>query len=54
MNALLVSPRFPDTYWSFRYALSFQGKRAAQPPRGLMAIAALLPAPWKNVSSTPM
>lgn len=23
MNALLVAPRFPDTYWSFRYALSF-------------------------------
>ncbi len=48
MNALLVYPRFPDTYWSFRYALSFQGKRAAQPPLGLMTVAALLPAPWKR------
>ena len=47
MNALLVYPRFPDTYWSFRYALSFQGKRAAQPPLGLMTVAALLPATWK-------
>ena len=46
MNALLVYPRFPDTYWSFRYALSFQGKRAAQPPLGLMTIAALLPDTW--------
>jgi len=46
MNALLVYPRFPDTYWSFRYALSFQGKRAAQPPLGLMTIAALLPTSW--------
>ena len=46
MNALLVYPRFPDTYWSFRYALSFQGKRAAQPPLGLMTVAALLPASW--------
>ncbi|HVU46188.1 MAG TPA: radical SAM protein, partial [Terracidiphilus sp.] len=48
MNALLVYPRFPDTYWSFRYALSFQGKRAAQPPLGLMTIAALLPASWNK------
>jgi len=48
MNALLVYPRFPDTYWSFRYALSFQGKRAAQPPLGLMTIAALLPGPWNK------
>jgi radical SAM superfamily enzyme YgiQ (UPF0313 family) len=46
MNALLVYPRFPDTYWSFRYALAFQGKRAAQPPLGLMTVAALLPASW--------
>jgi len=48
MNALLVYPRFPDTYWSFRYALSFQGKRAAQPPLGLMTVAALLPASWNK------
>jgi radical SAM superfamily enzyme YgiQ (UPF0313 family) len=48
MKALLVYPRFPDTYWSFRYALSFQGKRAAQPPLGLMTIAALLPASWER------
>jgi radical SAM superfamily enzyme YgiQ (UPF0313 family) len=48
MNALLVYPRFPDTYWSFRYALSFQGKRAAQPPLGLMTVAALLPASWNR------
>ena len=48
MNALLVYPRFPDTYWSFRHALSFQGKRAAQPPLGLMTVAALLPASWNK------
>lgn len=46
MNVLLLYPKFPDTYWSFRYALSFQGKRAAQPPLGLMTIAALLPKSW--------
>ena len=48
MNALLIYPKFPDTYWSFRYALSFQGKRAAQPPLGLMTVAALLPASWNK------
>ena len=48
MNVLLVYPGFPDTYWSFRNALSFQGKRAAQPPLGLMTVAALLPASWNK------
>jgi radical SAM superfamily enzyme YgiQ (UPF0313 family) len=46
MNALLIYPKFPDTYWSFKHALSFQGKRAAQPPLGLMTVAALLPRSW--------
>ena len=48
MNTLLVYPQFPDTYWSFKHALSFIGKRAAQPPLGLMTIAALLPASWRK------
>jgi radical SAM superfamily enzyme YgiQ (UPF0313 family) len=48
MNALLVYPEFPETYWSFKHALKFLGKRAAQPPLGLMTVAALLPAEWKK------
>jgi len=48
MNALLVYPQFPDTYWSFKHALKFVGKRAAQPPLGLMTVAALLPAGWQK------
>ncbi len=48
MNVLLIYPKFPDTYWSFKYALKFVGKRAAQPPLGLMTIAALLPGAWKK------
>jgi radical SAM superfamily enzyme YgiQ (UPF0313 family) len=48
MNALLIYPRFPDTYWSFKHALSFLGKRAAQPPLGLMTVAALLPHSWNK------
>ncbi len=42
MNALLIYPEFPDTFWSFKHALKFLGKRAAQPPLGLMTVAALL------------
>jgi radical SAM superfamily enzyme YgiQ (UPF0313 family) len=48
MNALLIYPEFPDTYWSFKHALKFLGKRAAQPPLGLMTVAALLPESWKK------
>ena len=48
MNALLIYPQFPDTYWSFKHALSFLGKRAAQPPLGLMTVAALLPNCWSK------
>jgi radical SAM superfamily enzyme YgiQ (UPF0313 family) len=48
MNVLLIYPHFPETYWSFKHALSFLGKRAAQPPLGLMTIAALLPGSWNK------
>ena len=48
MKALLIYPQFPDTYWSFKHALSIEGKRAAQPPLGLMTIAALLPGTWRK------
>src|SRR5512147_705986 len=46
MNALLVYPEWPDTYWSFKHALPFLGKRSAYPPLGLLTIAALLPSHW--------
>jgi len=48
MKVLLIYPEFPDTYWSFKHALKFLGKRAAQPPLGLMTVAALLPKSWKK------
>ena len=47
MNILLVYPKCPDTFWSFRYALWFIGRKAAFPPLGLMTIAAMLPKEWK-------
>lgn len=47
MHALLVYPRFPDTFWSFRHALRFVRKRASLPPLGLLTVAALLPQEWE-------
>jgi radical SAM superfamily enzyme YgiQ (UPF0313 family) len=46
MNILLLYPKIPDTFWSFSYALSFIGKKAAFPPLGLLTVAALLPEEW--------
>jgi hypothetical protein len=43
VNILLIYPKFPDTFWSFKYALRFIHKRAAYPPLGLLTVAALLP-----------
>jgi len=46
MNALLVYPEFPETFWSFKHALSFIRKKAAHPPLGLVTFAAMLPDDW--------
>ena len=48
MKILLVYPIFPDTYWSFRHALTFEGKQAAFPPLGLMTVSAMLPEDWER------
>ena len=34
MNILLVYPRYPDTFWSFKHALKFISKKAAYPSSG--------------------
>jgi radical SAM superfamily enzyme YgiQ (UPF0313 family) len=47
MNALLIYPEIPDTFWSFKHALGIVGKRAAFPPLGLLTVAALLPPEWQ-------
>ncbi len=46
MNVLLLYPEFPDTFWSFKHALKFIGKKASLPPLGLLTVAAMLPADW--------
>jgi len=48
MKVLLVYPEFPETYWSFKHALAFEGKLSAFPPLGLMTVAAMLPADWEK------
>jgi radical SAM superfamily enzyme YgiQ (UPF0313 family) len=48
MNALLVYPRFPETFWSFRRALDFTRKKAVQPPLGLLTVATMLPPDWSQ------
>jgi hypothetical protein len=46
MNVLLLYPKFPDTFWSFKHALKFIHKRASLPPLGLLTVAAMLPQAW--------
>ena len=48
MRILLVYPEFPDTYWSFKHALKFEGREAAFPPLGLMTVSAMLPGDWER------
>jgi radical SAM superfamily enzyme YgiQ (UPF0313 family) len=46
MNILLVYPRYPDTFWSYRYALKFISRKASFPPLGLLTVASMLPFSW--------
>jgi radical SAM superfamily enzyme YgiQ (UPF0313 family) len=48
MNALLIYPEVPETFWSFKYALKFLGKKAGSPPVGLLTVAAMLPKEWNK------
>ena len=48
MKIVLVYPSFPDTFWSFKYALKFISKRATYPPLGLLTVAAMLPGDWEK------
>ena len=46
MRILLVYPEFPDTFWSFKYALQFTTKKSVFPPLGLLTVASMLPKEW--------
>ncbi len=46
MNALLLYPHFPRTFWSFDRFMEMAGVKAFIPPLGILTVAALLPAEW--------
>ncbi len=48
MNTLLIYPKYPDTFWSFKHTLKFLKKKAAFPPLGLLTIASMLPEDWNK------
>jgi radical SAM superfamily enzyme YgiQ (UPF0313 family) len=62
MRVLLVNPKFPESFWSFRWALDrvLVDKRALNPPLGLATVAALCPQHWEveivdeNIESVPL
>jgi radical SAM superfamily enzyme YgiQ (UPF0313 family) len=47
MNILLISPKTPDTFWSFKHVLRFVSKQSTFPPLGLLTVAAMLPPEWE-------
>jgi len=48
MKILLIYPKYPDTFWSFKYALKFISKKASFPPLGLLTVASMLPEEWEK------
>ena len=48
MNALFIYPHYPDSFWSFKYALRFISKKAGVPPLGLITVSAMLPETWQK------
>lgn len=48
MKILLVYPKFPETFWSFKYALKFIFKKATSPPLGLLTVASILPEEYEK------
>jgi radical SAM superfamily enzyme YgiQ (UPF0313 family) len=62
MRLLLINPRFPESFWSFKWAVDeiLPRKRAINPPLGLATLAALCPPHWsvqivdENIESIPL
>jgi len=62
MRLLLINPKFPESFWSFKWAINeiLPGKRAVNPPLGLATLAALCPNDWQvqivdeNIESVPL
>ena len=62
VRLLLINPRFPESFWSFRWALRevLPSRRAVNPPLGLATVAALTPDSWQvsivdeNIEALPL
>ena len=62
MRLLLINPKYPESFWSFKWAVDhvLPNKRAINPPLGLATLAALCPPSWQveivdeNVESIPL
>jgi radical SAM superfamily enzyme YgiQ (UPF0313 family) len=62
VRLLLINPKVPDSFWSFKWAIHtiLPGKRAVNPPLGLATLAALCPSDWQveivdeNVEPAPL
>jgi radical SAM superfamily enzyme YgiQ (UPF0313 family) len=62
MRLLLINPRFPESFWTFKWAIGgiLPRVRATNPPLGLATLASLTPAHWnvtiidENVESLPL
>ncbi|MFQ5787631.1 MAG: radical SAM protein [Thermodesulfobacteriota bacterium] len=62
MKLLLINPKFPESFWSFKWAVDTllpKDIRAVNPPLGLATLAALAPSDWEieivdeNIESIP-
>jgi radical SAM superfamily enzyme YgiQ (UPF0313 family) len=62
MKLLLINPKFPESFWSFKWALdTFRpSKKTVNPPLGLATLAALCPDHWEveiideNIETVPL
>ena len=62
MRLLLINPRFPESFWSFKWAVDkiLLNKRTLNPPLGLATLAGLCPEDWEveivdeNIESIPL
>jgi radical SAM superfamily enzyme YgiQ (UPF0313 family) len=62
MKLLLINPKAPESFWSFKWAVEkvLSNKRTLNPPLGLATLAALCPEAWEvdivdeNIESIPL
>lgn len=47
MKALLLYPKFPQSFWSYDRFMEIAGLKAVIPPLGIITVAALLPTDWE-------